>query len=92
MNVTNNPAFNRSRKNVDTPAMQALGQDLINAAENNILLSDLHLSTIRYHFHIINSRDIAVTVKLSRYNNISVRGKICNRLDDMFKAIESCKD
>lgn len=92
MNITTNPAFYSTRQQVDTPELQTLAHDLIQCAEDNILLSNYGLKTNRYHFHIINSRDIAVTVKLSEYNNISVRGKMCNKLDYLFELIESIKD
>jgi len=92
MNISSNSAFVGSRKNIDTVGQLQLAEDLINAAWQNYRNSEYNLTTYRYHFHIINSRDIAVTVKLSKYNNISVRGKIVNKLDDLFVMIESIKD
>ena len=85
-------AFQNTRKNVIPVQMIQLSEDLIKLAYRNIELTNNGEKSSRYHFHVINSRDIAVTVKLTKYNNISVRGKIVNKLDDLYKVIESIKD
>lgn len=92
MNITSNKAFCSSREKINPVDFINLSNDLIKCAESNISTYKYTDKSYRYHFHFINSRNIAVTVILSKYNNITVRGKIVNKLSDLFNTLESIKD
>lgn len=89
MQVTS--TFKNTRIQVDTIGQITLAQDLINAARRNIELYNGNEKTSRYHFHVVNSRNIAVTVVLTRLNCLMVRGKYCTTLNEMFKQVEKQK-
>lgn len=86
-----NPAFMSAHKTVDTVAQVTLAQDLIRVARNNRHLYERGLKTSRYHFHVINSHGIAVTVVLTRLNSLMVRGRYCKNFQAVYKAIENQK-
>lgn len=83
-----NPAFMSAHKTVDTTAQITLAEDLIRVARNNRYLYEHGLKTSRYHFHVVNSRNIAVTVILTKQNCIMVRGRYCATINETFKQIE----
>lgn len=83
-----NPAFMSVHKTVNTVAQVTLAQDLIRVARHNLTQRSLGLQTSRYHFHVVNSHNIAVTVILTKQNCIMVRGQYCRNINETFKAIE----
>ena len=80
--------FKNTRTQPDTIDQINLAQDLLKAAYRNIELFNAGEKTSRYHFHVINHHDIAVTVVLTRLNCLMVRGKYCATINEVFKAIE----
>jgi len=88
VNYGYNPAFMSAHKTVDTVAQVTLAQDLIKVARQNLNQRANGLQTSRYHFHVINSRNIAVTVILTKQNCIMVRGQYCKNINETLRAIE----
>lgn len=85
-------SFYATRQPVQTASIQTLLNDMTIAANRNRTLYTQGLKTSRYHFHVVNSRNYAVTVIMTRYNTIKVRGKICWNEKQLLKAIENIKD
>lgn len=87
-NLTKNHAFTATRKPVLNSSQLQLCSDLLVAGWSNIRLYSNGQHTKRYHFHIVNKNNYAVTVVLTKKNDILVRGHKYNKLDEMLRIIE----
>lgn len=66
--------------------------DLLIAADKNNKLFDNNQPTKAFHFHVVNKNNFAVTIVLSKRNNLVVRGKVINNVDKMLEYVDSIKD